>query len=237
MTLILEIAVQQEHAFWPHLETCRHIQKIACVSKTIRACLPSASRCVELIHPNMMISMQGLWRLVHLSRNQLKACSKKHGRHYPVQKLNQNFGVPLHIGIRAAEEAPGGLRQLMRAQDLERQALTEQRAIARADRLIWLEKWLSRNPNPGFYAHKLQNGLIPPLQHELRCRHFLDDHVSFELAVQDLQREYPADTYKHVVEERARHKLWIRLTKLGRRHWNHVVRMGGGVMAGFFCNL
>ena len=52
-----------------------------------------------------------------------------------------------------------------------------------------------------------------------------------------LQREYPADTYKHVVEERARHKLWIRLTKLGRRHWNHVVRMGGGVMAGFFCNL
>jgi hypothetical protein len=185
----------------------------------------------------MMITMQGLGRLVHLSRNQLRTCLKAHGRYYTIRWANQTYGVPLHIGIRAAEETPGGLRYLMHAQNLERQALAEQRAIARADRQIWLEKWLSRNPNPGFYAHKLQNGLIPPLQHELRCRHFLDDHVSFELAVQDLQREYPADTYKHVVEERARHKLWIRLTKLGRRHWNHVVRMGGGVMAGFFYNL
>lgn len=225
MTLILEIAVQQEHAFWPRLESCRHIQNLACVSKAICSSLPPASRCVELIHPNMMITMQGLGRLVHLSRNQLKACSKQHGRHYIVQRLNQNYGVPLHIGIRAAEEAPGGLRDLMRAQNLKRQALTEQRAIARANRQVWLEQWLLRNPRQ-----------IPRWQHELCCRHFLDDHDSFELTMRGLRREYPSSTYKHVVEERARHKLWTKLKGLGRRHWNHVVRMGGGILAGFFCN-
>lgn len=184
-----------------------------------------------------MITMQGLGRLMHLSRNELQACSKAHGRFYTVHRLNQNYGVPLHIGIRAAEEIPGGLRELMRAQARERQALAKQRALARADRQIWLEQWLSRNPNPGFYVHKLQNGIIPLWQHELRCKHFLDDHVSFELTVQDLQSHCPMPIYQHVCEETARHKLWIKLTKLGRRHWNQVVRMGGGILSGFYCKL
>ncbi len=233
--MILEIAVQQESAFWGRLQSCKHFRNLACVNKAVRAALPPASRCVELMLPKIMISMSGLWRLVGLSRNQLRACSRLHGRFYTMWGQTPLHGIPFHLGIRAAEESPhGGLRQLMRAQLLERQAHAEQRSLARAYRQAWLETWLSRKPNLGFYVQKLRTGPIPLWQHELRRRHFLDNHVDFELAVQEMQRDFPSSTYKHVVEERVCHKLWMKLTKCGKHHWNHVARMGGGVLAGSF---
>ncbi len=58
--------------------------------------------------------------------------------------------------------------------------------------------------------------------------------MEFAVTIRDLQRAYPKGNFLKPIEELACRNFWIYLTECGKHHWNHVKRMGGGVLADHF---
>ena len=234
---VLELAVLNEDGFWTGLGSCKEIAKLARVSKHIRAALPCASRCVQLMLPFTMVSIHGTRKLLNLPKDTIQRLFARCGT-YQTTIPEVGYGIPLHVAVRYAEQVPGGLKECM----AQKQAKLEKgRVRLHAEhelRRAWLKARLeSPQHRRSIYGEKLQAGQIPARHHELRCLHFVHDDDEYYWALRCLVNLRVEMLNPKALHDLACCSLWACLTQRGPSYWETVDKAGGGPMAAHFGEL